>query len=284
MVPRVRKPGWMLLSPYTNPCLPKKPRTMPPTSAALAHVFNPHDLIDPYYIAAYKAYKRNTTGETRDVDLPLPVGVTWFQRFQTNFMDLEESHMDAYLNILRKRQRAYPDVYTPRVNLLHTQFFSYLKIQWRQIFGPRVEGKPPTAWKMLEHKWPTEDLKMVRGIIPYGSRPWHEVDYVLIPCNLGREHWVLASLDLREGKIFLLDSFRQQVPWEHRLKQVACLRWFIPSMLHQIGFHDSRKADDTTYKLSKSAFRMSILDGRHGVPQQQQRYVIFKILFYPIRF
>ena len=54
----------MLLSPYTNPYLPKKPRTMPPTSAALAHVFNPHDLIDPYYIAAYKAYKRNTTGET----------------------------------------------------------------------------------------------------------------------------------------------------------------------------------------------------------------------------
>ena len=77
---------------------------------------------------------------------------------------------------------------------------------------------------------------------------------VLIPCNLGRMHWVLASVSLKKGKIFLLDPFRQRVLWEHRLQQVACLRYFIPSMLHQVNFHTCRKDKDETYKVSKSGF------------------------------
>ena len=58
---RIRKPGWMLLSPYTDPCQRKRPRTRPPTSQ---HIFSPHALVDPDHLAAYQAYKRNTTEET----------------------------------------------------------------------------------------------------------------------------------------------------------------------------------------------------------------------------
>ncbi|KAK4848942.1 hypothetical protein QYF36_019046 [Acer negundo] len=210
---RVRRPGWQLMTPYTDPCRPKKPRTRPVSSV---HAFKPYDLLDPNHVTAYQAYKRNTTGELRDVNIHIPVGVTWFQRFQTNFMELEDTHIDAYLLILRKRQRAYPTVYAQRVNVLDSQF------------------------------------------------------YVMIPCNLGRNHWVLASVDLTQGKIYLLDPFRQEVTWEYRNKQVACLRWFIPSMLHQVEFHSNRTKDDVTYSLSKKAFRMSIMDGSRGVPQQHQ--------------
>ncbi|KAI9194906.1 hypothetical protein LWI28_010045 [Acer negundo] len=41
----------------------------------------PHALIDPDHLAAYQAYKRNSTEELRDVDLLEPVGVPWFHRF-----------------------------------------------------------------------------------------------------------------------------------------------------------------------------------------------------------
>ena len=105
---------------------------------------------------------------------------------------------------------------------------------------------------------------------------------VLIPCYLGRTHWVLASVNLREGRIFLLDPFRQKVQWEHRLRQVSCLRYFIPSMLHQVHFHTCRKAGDETYRDSKSAFRMTIMARKQGVPQQDQGYDFLNILFYPI--
>ncbi|KAK4859970.1 hypothetical protein QYF36_015187 [Acer negundo] len=277
---RVRRPGWQLMTPYTDLCRPKKPRTRPASSV---HAFKPYDLLDPDHVTAYQAYKRNTTGELRDVDIHIPVGVTWFQRFQTNFIELEDAHIDAYLLILRKRQRAYPTVYAQRVNVLDSQFYSWLDIQWERMFGSGVAA-PPKEWSMLKHKWHDDDLKTVRGLVPSGNRPWHAVDWVMIPCNLGRNHWVLASVDLTQGKIYLLDPFRQEVTWEYRNKQVACLRWFIPSMLHQVEFHSNRTKDDVTYSLSKKAFRMSIMDGSRGVPQQHQGYDCFNILLYLTRF
>ncbi|KAK4851712.1 hypothetical protein QYF36_017745 [Acer negundo] len=137
------------------------------------------------------------------------------------------------------------------------------------MFGSGVAA-PPKEWSMLKHKWHDDDLKMVRGLVPSGNRLWHAVDWVMIPCNLGCNNWVLASVDLTQGKIYLLDQFRQKVTWEYRNKQVACLHWFIPSMLHQVEFHSNRTKDDVTYSLSKKAFRMSIMDGSRGVPQQHQ--------------
>ncbi|KAI9177581.1 hypothetical protein LWI28_016890 [Acer negundo] len=231
---RVRRPGWQLMTPYTDLCRPKKPRTRPASSV---HAFKPYDLLDLDHVTAYQAYKRNTTGELHDVDIHIPIGVTWFQRFQTNFMDLEDTHIDTYLLILRKRQRAYPTVDAQRVNVLDSQFYSWLDIQWERMFGNGVAA-PPKEWSMLKHKWHDDDLKTVRGLVLSGNRPWHAVDW--------------------------------EVTWEYKNKQVACLRWFIPSMLHQVEFHSNRTKDDVTYGLSKKAFRMSIMDESRGVPQQHQ--------------
>ena len=90
---------------------------------------------------------------------------------------------------------------------------------------------------------------------------------VMILCNLGQHDWVLPSVDLTIRKIYLLDPFRHDVTWDYRNKQVACLCWFIPSMLHQVRFHDSRGETDEMYTSSKRPFRMSILDERGRVPQ-----------------
>ena len=53
-------------------------------------------------------------------------------------------------------------------------------------------------------------------------------------------------------------------------------------MLYQVDFHASRKAGDETYRDSKSAFRMIIMAGKKGVPQQDQGYDFVNTLFYPI--
>ncbi|KAI9173747.1 hypothetical protein LWI28_005886 [Acer negundo] len=155
-------------------------------------------------------------------------------------MELEDTHINEYLLILRKRQRAYPTVYAQRVNVLDSQFY------WQRMFDSGVAA-PSKEWSILKHKWHDDDLKTVRGLVPSGNRPWHAVNWVMIPCNLGRNHWVLASVDLTQGKIYLLDPFRQEVE-----------------------FHSNRMKDDVTYILSKRAFRMSIMDGTRGVPQQHQ--------------
>ncbi|KAK0570674.1 hypothetical protein LWI29_004856 [Acer saccharum] len=148
------------------------------------HVWAPHELIDPDHLAAYQAYKRNSTGELRDVDLHLPVDVLWFHRFQSNFMELEDTHMDAYLKILRKRQRAFPTVYGSRINILDSQFYSWLCNYWDRKMGSGSD-RPRTGWSSQKQKWSEEDLTVVRGQLPLGNFPWHNVDSVLIPCNLG---------------------------------------------------------------------------------------------------
>ncbi|KAI9186251.1 hypothetical protein LWI28_015261 [Acer negundo] len=106
--------------------------------------------------------------------------------------------------------------------------------------------KPRRSWSMFKHQWSAEDLAVVRGLVPAGTKPWNEVDVVLIPCNLGRTHWVLASVDLTTGSIYLMDPFRQEVPFRHRKTQLACLRYFLPSMLHALDFHGCRRRGDMT--------------------------------------
>ncbi|KAI9165246.1 hypothetical protein LWI28_010355 [Acer negundo] len=186
---RVCKPGWQQRTPYTDPSRLKRPRirTQPP------HVWAPHALIDPDHLAAYQAYKRNSTGELRDMDLLESVGVPWFHRFQTNIMELEDTHMDAYLHILWKRQRYYSTVYGPRISILDSQFYSWLLNDWERWMGSGAD-KPCRSWSLFKHQWSADDLKVV-----------------LIPCNLGHTHWALASVDLTTGSIYLMDPFRQEM-------------------------------------------------------------------------
>ncbi|KAK3188753.1 hypothetical protein Dsin_028314 [Dipteronia sinensis] len=115
-----------------------------------------------------------------------------------------------------------------------------LEYQWRRIMPPDAVSKALKNWSVLKYKWSPEDLMTVRGLLPSGNLPWHKVDAVLIPSNIGGQHWLLASVDLTVEKIHLLDPFRQEVPLQIRKEQVAPLRWFLPSMLHQVGFNDAR--------------------------------------------
>ena len=119
-------------------------------------------------------------------------------------------------------------------------FQSLLDHQWDRI-GTGEERKPPSGWSVFNHQWSRDELMVVRGELPLGNRPWHDVDIVsvyssfasiciitkfdntlekhlqvLIPCNLGRMHWVMASIDLQYGHILVFDSFRRSVSFRHR--------------------------------------------------------------------
>ncbi|KAK2659165.1 hypothetical protein Ddye_005698 [Dipteronia dyeriana] len=140
--------------------------------------------------------------------------------------------MDAYLHILWKCQLAYPNVYNQRINILDSQFYSWLYIQWERIMPSGVVGKPLKGWSVLKYKWSAKDLMV---------------------------HWILASVDLKVEKIYLLDPYKQKVTWHTRNDQVTCLRLFLTSMLHQFEFYDKRRRDDTTYDLVDRTFQMSIM-------------------------
>ncbi|KAK2637424.1 hypothetical protein Ddye_032216 [Dipteronia dyeriana] len=45
-------------------------------------------------------------------------------------------------------------------------------------------------------------------------------DTVLIPCNVGLQHWLLVTVDLTLEKMDILDPWRQDVPLHIRKQQL----------------------------------------------------------------
>ncbi|KAK2661232.1 hypothetical protein Ddye_007765 [Dipteronia dyeriana] len=109
----------------------------------------------------------------------------------------------------------------------------------------------------------------VRGFLPAGTRPWHEVDMVLIPCNIGHQHWLVASVYLIAEMIHILDPFRQEVPVSIRKRQVQPLRWFLLSMLNQFGFRDDWPPGREKFKRENRLFGVSLVSNT-SLSQQQQ--------------
>ncbi|KAK2645824.1 hypothetical protein Ddye_021019 [Dipteronia dyeriana] len=154
---------------------------------SVEHIFDPHGLVDANQLAAYKAFKRNINGELHDVDVLAQVDAGWFMRMQSNFMDLEDT--------------------------------------WERILPRDSHGAVTTArWNVLQSRWLEEDLQTVRGATMSGNRPWHEVDLVLIICNVGGQHWVVVTVDLILGKIEIFDPWRQEIPHYIRKQQIRPLR------------------------------------------------------------
>ncbi|KAK0607759.1 hypothetical protein LWI29_020132 [Acer saccharum] len=118
-----------------------------------------------------------------------------------------------------------------------------------------------------KYTWSRDELAVVRGELPLGIRPWHDVDIVLIPCNVGGMHWVMASIDLQLGT-FLCLTRSDEVPFRHRNAQFACLRYLLPSQLYTVHFHRNRQPGDKTYKKKDGPFRMLFVSADR-VPQQE---------------
>ncbi|KAK3198019.1 hypothetical protein Dsin_021434 [Dipteronia sinensis] len=119
---------------------------------------------------------------------------------------------------------------------------TYMYIQWVNLFGD-VDKPPTDTWSVLTHTWPKDTLIWACGLRKPGCRLWHKVNTLLVPCNVGRYHWIMAHIDLVSWSIHLYDPFQQKVPFDHRNKQVACLRWLLPSMLSQAGFYTNKRSD-----------------------------------------
>ncbi|KAK2650404.1 hypothetical protein Ddye_017893 [Dipteronia dyeriana] len=177
---------WQLTTPYTDPFRPKRARSA-------SHKFKPDEPVDAKMLAEYLKFKEDPTGRS-DVDL---------------------QHLEAYLKIVRKRQRIFPEVYQQNINI--TDPYLYVK------------------WPVLSYKWIDEQLAWARGNNEYGCRPWKEVDTLLIPVNAGGGHWLMVRVELTLRSIRMYDPWQQEVQYEIRNEQVACLRYPLPLMLNQIG-------------------------------------------------
>ncbi|KAK3198444.1 hypothetical protein Dsin_021859 [Dipteronia sinensis] len=159
----------------------------------------------------------HTKSTQQHVDVGMPAVSYWWieSAGHCSYVTGGRKHMDAYLQIVRKCQRTFPDVYSQSIEIIVIQF------------------------------------------------------YLLVPCNVGGYHWIIAHIDLVSWSIHLYDPFQHEVPFEHRNKQVAYLSWLLPSMLSQAGFYTNRKSDQPICKVEAANIHMAIVP-KSLVPQQSR--------------
>ena len=87
---------------------------------------------------------------------------------------------------------------------------------------------------------------------------------LLIPVNVGGGHWLMAKVELTLRSIRLYDPMGQPIEYQVRNQQLACLRWFLPSMLDQIGFYKKKRKGTT---MNPDPFHM-VLVTPQNIPQQ----------------
>ncbi|KAK2648711.1 hypothetical protein Ddye_016200 [Dipteronia dyeriana] len=165
---RLVKRRWHLMSPYTYPYRPKRLWTRP---ESVEHIFDPFRLVDANQLAAYKAFKRNINGELY------------------KFLESNRILWFCIINTI--------------LSMLVQQLMYYI---WERMMPRDSHGAVTTARRnVLQSRWLEEDLLTVRGATTSGNRPWHEVDLVLILCNIGGQHWLVVTVDLSLGKIDIFD-------------------------------------------------------------------------------
>ncbi|KAK2656226.1 hypothetical protein Ddye_009278 [Dipteronia dyeriana] len=87
--------------------------------------------------------------------------------------------------------------------------------------------------------------------------------------NIGHRHWLLVTIDLTSGKMFIVYPWRQEISVNIQRQQVAPLLWFLPSMLHQADFHTARSPDRETFPKKNRPFSVSVVSTTR-VPQQKK--------------
>ncbi|KAK2657369.1 hypothetical protein Ddye_010421 [Dipteronia dyeriana] len=95
--------------------------------------------------------------------------------------------------------------------------------------------------------------------------PWWTMELVLIPCNTNG-HWVLCQVFLKEGKVNLFDSMWGRSDKKVRLREINCLLYLFPSILHRVGYYEQ-----LGIKPRNNAFLVENIE-KSFLPQQAGEY------------
>ncbi|KAL5813987.1 hypothetical protein ACOSQ3_024773 [Xanthoceras sorbifolium] len=96
--------------------------------------------------------------------------------------------------------------FSQNYNLIDPTFFTTLQHMWKKLPNDEDGTISQKAYDPLTFQWEDIYLGHVRGERPEGSRPWWEIDNLLMPVNVDGYHWVLAAVNLVERKVRIYDS------------------------------------------------------------------------------
>ncbi|WRX28900.1 Ulp1 protease family [Theobroma cacao] len=80
----------------------------------------------------------------------------------------------------------------------------------------------------------------MEGERPINDKKWEDVDFILVPCNVGG-HWVVAKIDLVRWTIKVMDSARTSDAKDNGVHaaQMTPFTTMIPIICHQADYFNN---------------------------------------------
>ncbi|KAF3680767.1 hypothetical protein FXO37_03179 [Capsicum annuum] len=83
-------------------------------------------------------------------------------------------------------------------------------------------------------------VEYINGYRLHASVPWHTVDYIFVPVNFGRIHWVLVFLSFNDRCLYVYDSLRYARHDASIALEVKKLSQLLPSYLSISDFYKKK--------------------------------------------
>ncbi|KAF8099668.1 hypothetical protein N665_0239s0009 [Sinapis alba] len=167
----------------------------------VGHGYDPFALPDKQLTKALMDHVKKDLNWRKSFDRKLKRCLSyWYQVIRTPLAWLMDTHMDAYINVLRLRQRNNPNHFRSERICLLDHLFSWM---WRDKYGEFKSSEPDhngLGRRLLGGSW-----DLYAGIVPTfcaSNKTWGvDIDEIYAPVNFQNDHWIAIWISIPKKHI-----------------------------------------------------------------------------------
>ncbi|CAN7031330.1 unnamed protein product, partial [Brassica oleracea var. botrytis] len=172
---------------------------------------------------------------------PRKSGTWWYQILRTSLEWLEDCHIDAWINVLRKRYNANPQHFRSERMCFLDHLFAQ---QWRFNFKDFKDSQPDQNG--LGRRLPGGAWNYYAGTIPSfckSNKVWGtNIDDIYAPVNFADSHWITIWISIPKRHIVVFDSICSSISPEELDVVMEPFLYMVPYLLVECASSDELRA------------------------------------------
>ncbi|CAN7056421.1 unnamed protein product, partial [Brassica oleracea var. botrytis] len=165
----------------------------------------------------------------------------WYQILRTSLEWLEDCHIDAWINVLRKRYDANPQHFRSERMCFLDHLFAQ---QWRFNFKDFKDSEPDQNG--LGRRLPGGAWNYYAGTIPsfcQSNKVWGtDIDDIYAPVNFADTHWIAMWISIPKRYIVVFDSICSSISPEELDVVMEPFLYIVPYLLVECASSDEQRA------------------------------------------
>ncbi|KAF8085084.1 hypothetical protein N665_0681s0008 [Sinapis alba] len=226
----------------------------------VGHVYDPLALPDKQLTKALMEHMKKDPNWRKSIDRkPKRCLSYWYQVIRTPLAWLMDTHMDAYINVLRLRQGNNPNHFRSERICFLDHLFSRM---WKDKYGEFKSLVPDHNG--LGRRLPGGSWDLYAGIVPIfcaTNKTWGvNIDEIYAPVNFQNDHWIAIWISIPKRHIVVWDSIVKHISKAHLDEIMEPFLTMVPYILVECASTDEERIK---YSLEPFTYERPTV----GVPQ-----------------